>query len=69
MAVPRFRLEFYEDAVGRKPVLDWLRKKVSISTRRVVGTPSMRFSRNRGWASAKPRSGASSAPEPQPIRR
>jgi len=38
MAVPRFTLEFYEDAAGRKPVLDWLRNKVSISTRRVVGT-------------------------------
>lgn len=38
MAVPSFTLEFYQDAVGRKPVLDWLRDKVSISTRRVVGT-------------------------------
>ncbi len=38
MAVPRFTLEFYKDAAGRKPVLDWLRNKVSISTRRVVGT-------------------------------
>jgi hypothetical protein len=26
------------DATGRKPVLEWLRNKVSISTRRVVGT-------------------------------
>lgn len=38
MAVPRFTLEFYRDAAGRKPVLDWLRNKVSIHTRRVVGT-------------------------------
>jgi phage-related protein len=36
--MPAFTLEFYQDAVGRKPVLDWLRDKVSISTRRVVGT-------------------------------
>jgi phage-related protein len=38
MAGPRFTLEFYKDAVGRKPVLDWLRDKVSMSTRRVIGT-------------------------------
>ncbi|MEA2634233.1 MAG: hypothetical protein QOH92_1000 [Chloroflexota bacterium] len=38
MAVPHFTLEFYKDAAGHKPVLDWLRYKVSISTRRVVGT-------------------------------
>ncbi len=38
MAVPPFTLEFDEDAAGRKLVLDWLRDKVSISTRRVVGT-------------------------------
>lgn len=38
MAAPRFRLEFYKDAKGRQPVLEWLRDKVSIATRRVVGT-------------------------------
>jgi len=38
MAVPGFTVEFYKDAAGRKPVFDWLRNKVSISTRRVVGT-------------------------------
>jgi phage-related protein len=38
MAAPRFTLEFYKDATSRKPVLEWLRNKVSISTRRVVGT-------------------------------
>jgi phage-related protein len=38
MVVPRFTLEFYQDAAGRKPVLDWLRNKMSVSTRRVVGT-------------------------------
>jgi hypothetical protein len=31
-------LEFYEDEAGRKPVLEWLRDQVSISTRRVVDT-------------------------------
>ncbi len=38
MAAPRFRLDFYKDAAGRQPVLEWLRDEVSISTRRVVGT-------------------------------
>jgi phage-related protein len=38
MAAPRFTLEFYTDATGRKPVLAWLRNKASVSTRRVVGT-------------------------------
>jgi len=38
MAAPRFTLEFYKDATGRKPVLEWLRNKASVSTRRVVGT-------------------------------
>jgi phage-related protein len=38
MAARRFQLEFYEDQSGRKPVLEWLRDKVSVSTRRVVGT-------------------------------
>jgi len=38
MAAPRFTIEFYKDAAGRRPVLDWLRNKVSVSTRRVVGT-------------------------------
>jgi len=38
MAAPRFTLEFYKDATGRKPVLEWLRSKVSVSTRRVLGT-------------------------------
>ncbi len=38
MAGPRFTLEFYKDGAGRQPVLEWLRDKVSISTRRVVGT-------------------------------
>jgi hypothetical protein len=38
MASRRFQLEFYEDQSGRKPVLEWLRDKVSVSTRRVVGT-------------------------------
>jgi phage-related protein len=37
MAAPRFTLEFYKDATGRKPVRECLRSKVSISTR-VVGT-------------------------------
>lgn len=38
MAAPRFQLDFYKDAAGRQPVLEWLRDEVSISTRRVVGT-------------------------------
>ncbi len=38
MAPPRFRLDFYADGTGRKPVLDWLRNEVSVATRRVVGT-------------------------------
>jgi hypothetical protein len=38
MAVRPVTLEFYEHAAGRKPVLEWLRDTVSISTRRVIGT-------------------------------
>jgi len=38
MATPRFQLEFYAEASGRQPVLEWLRDEVSVSTRRVVGT-------------------------------
>ena len=38
MAALRYTLEFYKDAGGHRPVLDWLRDDVSISTRRVVGT-------------------------------
>jgi phage-related protein len=38
MAPSRFHLEFYKDASGRPPVLEWLRDEVSVATRRVVGT-------------------------------
>jgi phage-related protein len=50
MAAPRFTLEFYKDATGRKPVLEWLRNKVSISTRRVVGTALHEILQEQGMA-------------------
>jgi phage-related protein len=37
MAAGRFQLEFYEDRLGRQPVLEWLRDEVPVSTRRVIG--------------------------------
>jgi phage-related protein len=50
MTAPRFTLKFYKDATGRKLVLEWLRNKVSISTRRVVGTALHEILQEQGMA-------------------
>jgi len=50
MAAPRHKLEFYKDRAGRQPVLEWLRDKVSSSTRRTVGTALREILQEQGVA-------------------
>src|SRR5712692_2053137 len=61
MPSPRFTLEFYKDATGRKPVLECFAMRCPSQPGASSAPPSARFSRNREWASAELRSGASSA--------
>jgi phage-related protein len=43
-----YQIEFYEDAQGRKPVLDWIRNDLSPYQRRALGRAMLRILQQQG---------------------